>query len=169
MARYFALVFVVLLFALAVWSPIAVAQEIEANEKTPRESKENDHKDDATNNIWNTLSMIIATPFEQIKTNKDENNTISSGKVETFGILLTTFNATNTLPASGNDVRDTNKKHEENVEDEFDLYAKILAKKLKKYPESMRVRLIYKIDGLLLNNPYPEITSNGSTETPNVN
>lgn len=41
-------------------------------------------------------------------------------------------------------------------DDECDLYAKLLAKKLRKYPERMRDRIMYKVDGLLLDNPYPD-------------
>lgn len=49
-------------------------------------------------------------------------------------------------------------------EDECDLYAKLLAKKLRKYPSSMRETMMYKIDGLLMNNPYPtERDSSAST------
>ncbi|KAL4718253.1 hypothetical protein ACJJTC_018252 [Scirpophaga incertulas] len=40
--------------------------------------------------------------------------------------------------------------------DECDLYASLLAKKLRKYPERMRNSIMYKIDGLLLDNPYPD-------------
>ncbi|KAF6213783.1 hypothetical protein GE061_011505 [Apolygus lucorum] len=38
-------------------------------------------------------------------------------------------------------------------EDECEVYAKLLAKRLRKYPERMRDRIMYKIDGLLLENP----------------
>ncbi|KAI5730206.1 hypothetical protein M8J76_011220 [Diaphorina citri] len=38
-------------------------------------------------------------------------------------------------------------------EDECDLYGKLLAKKLRKYPAASRDRIMYKIDGLLLDNP----------------
>lgn len=41
-------------------------------------------------------------------------------------------------------------------EDECDLYAKLLAKKLRKYPEEVRMKLMYSIDGLMIDNPYPE-------------
>lgn len=41
-------------------------------------------------------------------------------------------------------------------EDECDVYAKLLAKKLRKYPERMRYQIMYKIDGFLLDNPYPD-------------
>lgn len=41
-------------------------------------------------------------------------------------------------------------------EDECDVYAKLLAKKLRKYPERMRDQIMYKIDGFLLDNPYPD-------------
>ncbi|KAI4458962.1 alcohol dehydrogenase transcription factor myb/sant-like [Holotrichia oblita] len=41
-------------------------------------------------------------------------------------------------------------------EDDCDIYAKLLAKKLRRYPERMRYMLMYKIDGLLLDNPYPD-------------
>lgn len=41
-------------------------------------------------------------------------------------------------------------------EDECDIYGKLLAKKLRKYPGRMRDIIMYKIDGLLLDNPYPE-------------
>ncbi|GBP38371.1 hypothetical protein EVAR_36324_1 [Eumeta japonica] len=45
----------------------------------------------------------------------------------------------------------TNEKNE----DECELYAKLLAKRLRKYPESMQGTIMYQIDGLLLQNPYP--------------
>lgn len=41
-------------------------------------------------------------------------------------------------------------------EDECDVYAKLLAKKLRKYPDRMRDQIMYKIDGFLLDNPYPD-------------
>lgn len=41
-------------------------------------------------------------------------------------------------------------------EDECDVYAKLLAKRLRKYPERLRDKIMYKIDGLLLYNPYPD-------------
>lgn len=41
-------------------------------------------------------------------------------------------------------------------DDECDVYGKLLAKKLRKYPGRMRDIIMYKIDGLLLDNPYPE-------------
>lgn len=47
----------------------------------------------------------------------------------------------------------TKKKEDE---DECDVYAKLLAKKLRKYPGRMRDQLMYKIDGFLLDNPYPD-------------
>jgi len=47
-------------------------------------------------------------------------------------------------------------KKKKEDEDECDVYAKLLAKKLRKYPERMRDQLMYKIDGFLLNNPYPD-------------
>lgn len=52
-------------------------------------------------------------------------------------------------------------------EDECDVYAKLLAKKLRKYPEHMRDRIMYKIDGLLLDNPHPNErpSSSGSSHS----
>lgn len=47
-------------------------------------------------------------------------------------------------------------KQKKEDEDECDVYAKLLAKKLRKYPERMRDQLMYKIDGFLLDNPYPD-------------
>lgn len=47
-------------------------------------------------------------------------------------------------------------KRKKEDEDECDVYAKLLAKKLRKYPERMRDQLMYKIDGFLLDNPYPD-------------
>lgn len=41
-------------------------------------------------------------------------------------------------------------------EDECDVYAKLLAKRLRKYPERLRDKIMYKIDGFLLDNPYPD-------------
>ncbi|KAL1450805.1 hypothetical protein WDU94_003125 [Cyamophila willieti] len=43
-------------------------------------------------------------------------------------------------------------KKDNDGDDECDLYAKLLAKKLRKYPDNMRDRIMYQIDGLLLNN-----------------
>ncbi|GBP42621.1 hypothetical protein EVAR_87172_1 [Eumeta japonica] len=48
------------------------------------------------------------------------------------------------------------KKKHTNDEDECNINAILLAKKLRKYPESMRARIMYKIDGLLLGNPCPD-------------
>lgn len=45
-----------------------------------------------------------------------------------------------------------------NSEDDCDLYGKLLATKLKRYPVQQRQRVMYKIDGLLLDNP-PETCS----------
>jgi len=47
-------------------------------------------------------------------------------------------------------------KKKKEDEDECDVYAKLLAKKLRKYPGRMRDQLMYKIDGFLLDNPYPD-------------
>ncbi|KAL4083102.1 hypothetical protein QTP88_028432 [Uroleucon formosanum] len=47
-------------------------------------------------------------------------------------------------------------KKKKEDEDECKVYAKLLAKKLRKYPERMRDQLMYKIDGFLLDNPYPD-------------
>lgn len=47
-------------------------------------------------------------------------------------------------------------KRKKEDEDECDVYAKLLAKKLRKYPERMRDQLMYKIDVFLLDNPYPD-------------
>lgn len=52
------------------------------------------------------------------------------------------------------------KKRED--EDECDVYAKLLAKKLRKYPKRMRDQLMYKIDGFLLDNPYPDEQSSSA-------
>lgn len=41
-------------------------------------------------------------------------------------------------------------------EDECDVYAKLLAKRLRKYPERLRDKIMYKIDGFILDNPYPD-------------
>lgn len=54
-------------------------------------------------------------------------------------------------------LKDKSTHTNEKNEDECDLYAKLLAKRLRKYPESMRGRIMYQIDGLLLQNPYPTI------------
>ncbi|KAL4091735.1 hypothetical protein QTP88_026382 [Uroleucon formosanum] len=53
-------------------------------------------------------------------------------------------------------VETINTEDEKEDEDECDVYAKLLAKKLRKYPERMRDQLMYKIDGFLLDNPYPD-------------
>jgi len=47
-------------------------------------------------------------------------------------------------------------KKKKEDEDECDVYAKLLAKKLRKYPGRMRDQLMYKIDGFLLDNLYPD-------------
>lgn len=60
-----------------------------------------------------------------------------------------------------NNILKTKKKEE----DECDVYASLLAKKLRKYPERMRDRIMYKIDGLLLDNPYPDDERSSSAST----
>ncbi|KAL4713890.1 hypothetical protein ACJJTC_015544 [Scirpophaga incertulas] len=62
-----------------------------------------------------------------------------------------------TLDTLNQVLRDKRTYTNENNEDECDLYAKLLAKKLRKYPESIRGTIMYQIDGLLLQNPYPTI------------
>lgn len=54
---------------------------------------------------------------------------------------------------------------QEDEEDECALYTKLLEKKLRRYPPRMRDKIMHKIDGLLLDNPYPE-TPNCSTSMP---
>lgn len=41
-----------------------------------------------------------------------------------------------------------------NYEDECDIYAKLVAKKLKRYPWNTRLKIMHRIDGLLLQNMY---------------
>uniref|UniRef100_A0A8D9F6E7 MADF domain-containing protein n=1 Tax=Cacopsylla melanoneura TaxID=428564 RepID=A0A8D9F6E7_9HEMI len=43
-------------------------------------------------------------------------------------------------------------KEKKEDDDECDLYGKLIAKKLRKYPDNMRDKIMYQIDGLLLNN-----------------
>ncbi|XP_026737925.1 uncharacterized protein LOC113501106 [Trichoplusia ni] len=62
-----------------------------------------------------------------------------------------------TLDTLNQVLKDKNTHTSEKNEDECDLYAKLLAKRLRKYPESMRGRIMYQIDGLFLQNPYPTI------------
>lgn len=51
-------------------------------------------------------------------------------------------------------------------EDECDMYGKLLVSKLRKYPESMRQKLMYKIDGFLLQNPPPSVDCRRHSWTP---
>lgn len=46
--------------------------------------------------------------------------------------------------------------HNREEDDECDLYAKLLAKKLRRYPDDVRLKLMYSIDGIMVENPYPE-------------
>ncbi|KAI8432220.1 hypothetical protein MSG28_004670 [Choristoneura fumiferana] len=54
----------------------------------------------------------------------------------------------------------SNKNHEE---DDCDIYAKLLATKLRKYPDDLRQRIMYKIDGLLLDNPFSPSATHWTT------
>lgn len=58
-----------------------------------------------------------------------------------------------TLDTLNQVLKDKLNKEKENHEDECDMYAKLLATRLRKYPEPMRSRIMYEIDGLLLQNP----------------
>ncbi|XP_045775066.1 uncharacterized protein LOC123873979 [Maniola jurtina] len=68
-------------------------------------------------------------------------------------ITYTGFDPLNSATATEGPSRVMRKSEED---DECDIYAKLLARKLRKYPGRMRDRMMYKIDGLLLDNPYPD-------------
>lgn len=116
---------------------VANTQDENTADDNETETTQEDNTENETTQNTNTLNRAGARSLQK---KRRQNFDIDDAQRQ----LNTSFQTLNNI---------LNKKTTE--EDDCDLYGKLLITKLRKYPERMRQKLMYKIDGLLLENPPP--------------
>ncbi|XP_069361050.1 uncharacterized protein [Maniola hyperantus] len=134
-------------------------QHEEPTAPSPSPSNQSEHSDDITvltikkENDERTDSSTTTTPH----LSKKRKNFMGINYNEGQNIHYSSFDPLNSESASQGASASASRAAQRTEEgDECDIYAKLLARRLRKYPGKMRDRMMYKIDGLLLDNPYPD-------------
>ncbi|CAF4817082.1 unnamed protein product [Pieris macdunnoughi] len=96
------------------------------------------HKDkNKVNDAWNRIADSLQIPVSELKKNKET--------------LMSAFRMHFKKNKIRSDLAILNKDQQNKIEDDCDLYGRLLANKLRKYSDNERQEIMYDIDGLLLN------------------